>query len=440
MFTGVLMGALDFAIIGPAFPAIQSTFHVSDRMLPWLLNIYVLFNLISTPVMGKFSDLYGRKWIYILDIFLFGMGSFLVVISGSFGMALAGRAIQGFGAGGIFPVATAVIGDKVPKEKQGSALGLIGAVFGLAFIIGPVIGGALLNFNWRYIFALNLPVAALIIIWAYRILPSERIANDISIDWLGILSMVGALTIYALCINHINSKHLLKSMSDPYIFIPYLLSLGLLVYFYFRETRIESPVINPRLLRSKQLLIIYMLAFGAGLAQLAGIYLPSIASRFFGVSHSEASFMMLPLVVALFISAPMAGRLVDTIGSRNVVIIGQIIMITGLAIFGFYFQGRYGFYAAEVLTGAGMAFVVGSPLRYIMNQETETRDRASGQAMLTLFTSTGQLSSAAMVGAIVASMGGGIKGYRASFQVLMYISFFLLILAFGLRGRKHGQR
>ncbi|HYW94774.1 MAG TPA: MFS transporter, partial [Bacteroidales bacterium] len=75
LFTGVMMGALDIAIIGPAFPAIQDTYHVSDRMLPWLLNIYVLFNLVSTPVMGKFSDLYGRKWIYILDIFLFAVGS-----------------------------------------------------------------------------------------------------------------------------------------------------------------------------------------------------------------------------------------------------------------------------------------------------------------------------------------------------------------------------
>ncbi|HYW97194.1 MAG TPA: MFS transporter, partial [Bacteroidales bacterium] len=290
-----------------------------------------------------------------------------------------------------------------------------------------------LSLHWKYIFVINIPIAVLIIIWASRVLPSERIAEKISIDWPGILALVSALTLYALSVNQVDSRHILQSIGDPWILIPYLVSVVLMVFFYFRELRVESPVINPHLLRSKQLMIVYLLAFGAGLAQLAGLYLPSIASLFFGVSNSEASFMLLPLVIALFISAPIAGKLVDTIGSKNVLIIGQVVMVIGLAVFGFYFKERTGFYAAEALTGAGIAFVVGSPLRYIMNQETETSDRASGQAVLTLFTSTGQLSSAAMVGAIIASMGGGMRGYRTAFQVLMYISIVLLFVSFGLR-------
>ena len=128
LFVGVLMAALDIAIVGPALPAIQEDFGVSDRALAWVFTIYVLFNLVGTPLMAKLSDRAGRRSIYVLDVALFAAGSLVVAWSPSFGVLLVGRAIQGLGAGGIFPVASAVIGDTFPVEKRGSALGLIGAV------------------------------------------------------------------------------------------------------------------------------------------------------------------------------------------------------------------------------------------------------------------------------------------------------------------------
>ncbi len=141
LFVGVLMAALDIAIIGPALPSIQATFGVDERALTWVFSIYVLMNLVGTPLMAKLSDIYGRRNIYVMDVALFGLGSAIVLVSPSFGVLLLGRAIQGLGAGGIFPVAAAVIGDTFPPEKRGGALGLIGAVFGLAFIVGPILGG-----------------------------------------------------------------------------------------------------------------------------------------------------------------------------------------------------------------------------------------------------------------------------------------------------------
>ena len=155
LFVGVLMGALDIAIIGPAMPAIEAEFGLNPRQLPWLFSIYVLMQMISTPLMAKLSDFYGRRAIYILDVAIFLIGSIVVAASHGSGlwlMLLAGRAIQGLGAGGIFPVASAVIGDTFPPDKRGRALGLIGAVFGLAFLIGPVIGGLLLGFGWQWLF------------------------------------------------------------------------------------------------------------------------------------------------------------------------------------------------------------------------------------------------------------------------------------------------
>src|SRR5262245_30046153 len=117
LFAGVLMAALDIAIVGPALPAIRDSFDVDDRAVAWIFTVYVLFNLIGTPLMAKLSDLLGRRSIYVLDVLLFALGSLLVALSPSLAVLLAGRAVQGIGAGGIFPVASAVIGDTFPPEK-----------------------------------------------------------------------------------------------------------------------------------------------------------------------------------------------------------------------------------------------------------------------------------------------------------------------------------
>ena len=126
----------------------------------------MLFNLVSTPLMAKLSDSFGRRSIYVMDVTIFAAGSLVVAFAPSFAFVLIGRAIQGLGAGGIFPVASAVIGDTFPPEKRGRALGLIGAVFGLAFLIGPILGGVLLLAGWRWLFLINLPIAAVVIVMA----------------------------------------------------------------------------------------------------------------------------------------------------------------------------------------------------------------------------------------------------------------------------------
>ena len=184
LFIGVLMGALDIAIVGPALPAIQNQFSLQERSLSWIFSVYVLFNLVGTPLMAKLSDLFGRRIIYILDVTLFAAGSLIVAVSPVFWVVLLGRGIQGFGAGGIFPVASAVIGDTFPVEKRGSALGLIGAVFGIAFILGPILGGIILAVaSWQWLFFINLPIAAAVIVIVPRIMggnESPPVENPVS--------------------------------------------------------------------------------------------------------------------------------------------------------------------------------------------------------------------------------------------------------------------
>lgn len=175
LFTGVLIGALDIAIVGPAIPSIETTLNVEPRVLGWIFSIYVLFNLVGVSFFARLSDIFGRRNIYIVSLLLFGLGSIVVSFSRDYTALLLGRAIQGFGASGIFPVASAVVGDIFPKEKRGRILGLIGAVFGLAFLIGPIIAGVLLKyFEWTSLFLINIPIVIILIAASFKYLPQTK--------------------------------------------------------------------------------------------------------------------------------------------------------------------------------------------------------------------------------------------------------------------------
>ena len=206
LFLGVLMGALDISIVGPALPSIQETIAIDKRNLSWIFTIYVLFNLVGTPLMSKMADIYGRKSTYISSLIIFGLGSLLVSLSNSFELLLIGRGIQGFGASGIFPVATAIIGDIFPPEKRGQKLGLIGAVFGIAFIIGPIIAGFLLMINWHWLFIINLPIIVFLVIWGLKILPANKAVKKGKFDYQGMIVIGVLLTCFSFGINNIETK------------------------------------------------------------------------------------------------------------------------------------------------------------------------------------------------------------------------------------------
>jgi MFS family permease len=435
LFFGVLMAALDIAIVGPALPAIKTAFAVDERSLAWVFNAYVLTNLIGTPLMAKLSDRHGRRLIYVLDIGLFAVGSALVMSAPSFPWVILGRGVQGLGAGGIFPVAAAVIGDTFPPEKRGGALGLIGAVFGLAFIVGPIVGGLLLLLGWHWIFAINLPIALVLGVAAWRMLPSAQRSVQTAFDWAGMIVLAVLLMALAFGLNQIDTADPLHSLRSLQVWPFLLLALGLLPLFLRVERRANDPIFRPGLLATRQLRLASALAFGAGLGEVAVLFLPSLAVTAFAVSESRASFMLLPLVFALFIGSPAVGRLLDQIGSRWVIVSGSGLLTLGMGLLGFYGASLWVYYAAGVFVGLGLASLLGAPIRYIMLNEVAVTERAAAQAAATLFTSIGQLVGAALVGAVIASMGGGLSGYSAAYLTIGVVALVLTMLAVGLKPR-----
>ncbi len=435
LFFGVLMGALDIAIVGPALHSIQSAFGVDERAIAWTFTIYVLFNLVGTPLMAKLSDVFGRRPVYVLDVTIFALGSLLVAASSNFGMLLVGRSVQGLGAGGIFPVASAVIGDTFPPEKRGSALGLIGAVFGIAFIVGPILGGVLLLLGWQALFVVNLPIAAAVIALSLRWLPATRSPRRRAFDWPGMAALGGLLAALAYGVNQIDTQHFLASLATPGVWAPLLAAAALLPVFWLVERRAQDPILHLSLFGAPQVVLAGLLAAGAGLGESGLVFMPPLAVAALGLKASAASFMLMPVVLAMSVGSPLAGRLLDKVGSRVVVLSGAALLAAGMGLLGSSATSLPLFITAGAVIGLGLSALLGAPVRYIMLNEAPASERAAAQGAIALFTGVGQLMSGALVGAVAASQGGGVDGYGSAYLVIGGVALALAGLALGLKGR-----
>ena len=443
LFLGVLMGALDIAIVAPALPSIQKFFGVGDRVLAWTFTIYVLFNLISTPLMAKLSDTFGRRSIYTLDVALFALGSLVVALSpqNTFAILLFGRALQGFGAGGIFPVASAVIGDTFPPEKRGGALGLIGAVFGLAFLVGPILGGIILTIaGWQWLFIINLPIALAVVILGWQVLPVTHPASNRPFDWAGMLVLGVMLASLAYGLNQIDTQNFFDSVASLSVW-PFLL-IGIVLLFVFPriEKKAEDPILNLNLFKSRQTVIASMLSAGAGLGESGMVFIPALAVAAMPaiINEHNASYLLMPVVLAMAVGSPLVGRLLDKFGSKVMVFGGTFLLAIGMIMLSNsnLISMLWGFIASAAVIGLGLSSLLGAPMRYIMLNEASAADRTSAQGLITLFTSVGQLTSSALIGAVAASMGGGVKGYGTAYMVIGIIAGIMVLLTLGLKTRQ----
>ncbi|MDP3484126.1 MAG: MFS transporter [Methanobacteriaceae archaeon] len=434
LFLGVFMGALDIGIVGPALPSMESFFNINARSASWVFAIYILFFMIGTPLMAKLSDMYGRRPIYILDVTLFAIGSAITAFSFSFEMMLLGRAIQGFGAGGIFPVASAFIGDTFPPEKRGGALGIIGSVFGFSAVIGPILGGLLLKYGWQWLFIINLPIALLVIILSFFILPVPKKKWVSNFDWKGTIVLSVLVTSLAYGVNQIETGNFLGSFISLKVWPFLLLALLLIPVLWKVEKKSDDPIIQVDLLSNKEVRLATGISIGTGLSQSAIIFIPSFAVAAFSLSITDASFMLIPLVLTMTIFAPIVGLLLDRLGSKIIILVGSFLLIVGMIMISLLGSNTYIFIISEVIMGMGLITILGSPLRYIMLSESPPKERASGQALININSSVGQLIGGAFIGTVIASQTG-LSGYETAYLLIAFVGIVILGLAFGLKSR-----
>jgi MFS family permease len=440
LFVGVLIAALDIAIVGPALPAIRDTFAVGSRWLPAVFSVYVLFYLIGTPLLGKRSDGRGRRRVFIESLAVFAGGSLLAAAAPSFAWLLVSRAIQAFGAGGLLPVAAAIVAETVPLERRGRTLGLIGAVFGIAFLLGPLLGGLLLNWSWRWLFLVNVPVALALMAAAVRLLPAARRTEPSRFDALGAALLTVVLAALVIGISQLDTREPAASLQSLRVWPCFALMGILMPLLWLVENRATDPVLSPALLGLSQLRLVAVIAFAAGAVEAGMVFLPDVAVRNFGVDPATASLAMLPLVSTLVVGAPLAGWLLDYAGARTVVQIGLALTVVGLLLFALRPLDWQNFYLSGVFVGCGMSALLGAPLRYIVLQEAGEARRGAGQGMLTLCVSVGQLVGAAIIGGVMGSAADAVPGYRQSLLAVAVACLSALVLSIALRGRVMGRR
>ncbi len=433
LFGGTLVAAFDIALVGPTLRAIGEAFGLSERATSWVLTAFVLANLTGQPFTSWLGDVYARKSVFLGSLGVFVLGTLGVVFAPSFGMLIAGRVVQGLGASGLFPMASAVVGDAFPVAKRGRVLGLLGAVFGVAFLVGPILAGVLVPHGWRWVFVATLPLAALVFVAALRVLPRLSPAERRPLDAVGTLLLAASLLTLALAANRVR----MGETGEATLWLPLVLLFGtavLAALFVWQERRTPHPLLRPALFARRQVKLAALFCVGAGLSEALFVFLPAYAQEAFGVDRSAAAYMLLPLVVTLTFGAPAAGRLLDTYGSRAMLRLSALLLSAGLAVVAFLPVRVAVYFSGTVLIGLGLSGMLGSSLSYILLNESLKTERAVAQSVVTVFLGAGQIAGAALIGALVAS-ASGVDGFRQAFTVVLAVALVLVAASFALKRR-----
>jgi EmrB/QacA subfamily drug resistance transporter len=330
---GLFLGALDQTIVGPALPTIVTQLAGNDYYV-WAVTIYLLTSTVSVPFWGKLSDLYGRKPIFMLGIVIFLAGSALSGLSQSMGMLILFRGIQGIGAGSLFPVALAVIGDLFTPAERGKYQGLFGAVFGIAFIVGPLVGGFLTeNVSWHWIFYVNVPIGLVSLYFIWRLLPTvknPRATRDF--DILGGAIFTAAISFLLVGLTNKGftnaSTHLLNDWTHSTVGGFILIGLVGIVLFVLAEARAKEPIVPLYLFRLRTYTSSMVATFFSSFAFFGAIiFLPRWFQFVHGFSPTWSGLAALPLMVGLIGSSIASGLFVARTGRYKWLTVGAIVLM-----------------------------------------------------------------------------------------------------------------
>ncbi len=431
LFTGVFMAALDAAIIAPAIPALRLAFGVDNRQIGLITIVFSLCSLSATALMANLSDRFGRRAIYLLDIALFAAGSLVIARSGTFAMVLVGRAIQGLGAGGITPTASAVVGDMFPAEQRGRILGLIGATFGMAFLVGPVVASVLLVFaSWQWIFLINLPVAAIVFVMSARALPTRTDTDRLpTFDYAGMLVLVLLLTSLMLGINRALDLATDRTLW-PMLLGVAAVGLPLLIWI---ERRAAQPIVPMTLFHSTTLRTTWALCVGAGFGMGSVIFISSVAVAAFDTPSQQAGLLLLPLVLCSAVASAGFGRFLNTLGPRVVMLAGFATLAIGSGLIGIGAANFVVFMIASLFIGTGVGIVVGGTLRTVVLDAVSASQRSAAQALVNIMIAVGNLLVVAVLSAVADNAGGGLHGLSVAYLASAGVMLMMLVLSWRLR-------
>ncbi|MDQ3614217.1 MAG: MFS transporter, partial [Chloroflexota bacterium] len=326
---GLLLSALDQTIVGTAMPRIVTDLGGLESYA-WVTTSYMLASTASVPIFGKLSDIYGRKWFYIGGLVLFMIASALCGLGQSMLQLILFRGLQGIAGGIIIANAFTIIGDLFPPKERGKWQGLLGAMFGIASVVGPILGGWLADGpGWRWVFYINLPVGVIAIAVLLIGLPYIRPHGVASIDWWGAGLIVTGIVPLLLAFTWAGTEY---AWSSPLIIGLLAMAAVGIGAFIFTETRAKDPIIPLKLFRDRIFSISIMSSSILGAAMFGAIlYIPLFMQGVLGTSAAESGLVLMPMMLSMVTASIVGGQLISRTGRYKWAIVsGLFLMLTGM--------------------------------------------------------------------------------------------------------------
>jgi EmrB/QacA subfamily drug resistance transporter len=417
---GMFLAALDQTIVATAIKTIGNDLNGLSAQA-WVTTAFLITSTIAAPLFGKLSDIYGRKRLFMLAIVIFVVGSALCGLATSMYELAAFRAFQGIGAGGIMPLALAVIGDIIPPRERARYQGYMMAVFASASVLGPVLGGLLSGTNsflgvagWRWIFYINVPLAAVALIVIAKVLKLDHSRRERRIDWWGsVLLAVGLVPLLVVA-----EQGQSWGWASVGAFTCYVLGAAGLALFVWTEARMGDDALLPlRLFRSPTFSVASAQVTIIGMAMFGGLsVLPLYLQIVKGASPTKSGLLLLPMVAGLMLASLTAGRLIARTGRYKIFpVVGSVLMVIGMGLL-ITLRADTALWQTDIFMavfGIGLGLNMQS-LVLAMQNAVPAKDMGVASASSTFFRSVGGTLGTAIFLSILFSLAGSKIGQQYS--------------------------
>lgn len=400
VMSGMFLAALDQTIVGTALPKIISDLNGLNE-IGWVVSAYLLAAAVATPITAKLSDIYGRKVMFFVNVVIFLIGSLVCGLSDSMTMLIVGRAIQGVGGGGLLAGAFTIIGDIFPPRERGKWIGLLGATFGIASVIGPTLGGWLTdNLSWHWVFLVNLPVGLAAMAIAAHALPNIKRDFAGKIDWLGAVGVAATVIPFLLALVWGGVDY---AWTSPQILGLFAMSLICLPIFVWIESRASDPILPLRLFKERTFSLGNMIVMLAFLSLFGAVlYIPIFVQTVQGSTATNSGLILLPLMAANVVANISAGQFVSRTGRyKGLVMLSLLTTAAGMFVLSTleYNSANSKVILGMVLVGLGLGPSF-SVIPTMIQNAFPNRDLGVVTGAVTFFRTVGGAIGASLLGAV----------------------------------------